>query len=98
MTKRQRAEVVELLRCAADAIATGSHPSTALCIAEERLWSAHAEWHEAWEAEGCVRNEIGLGYLRGFEPGEDRIALLLEAAQRVEDGEWPDTPGAEGGR
>lgn len=88
MTKRQRAQVVELLRCAADRWQfDGRYINALLCDTSDRIESASGvAWHAI-----SVRNSIlpyelrdAKGDLVDFEH-----VRLLEAAQRVEEGSWP---------
>lgn len=89
MTKRQRAQVVELLRCAAD-----------VCLADSShgLYSvAHLMGHDTWDTVTVTggsalvwnmarraRNHVhGNGYWWGY------WHECLEAAARVEEGTWP---------
>lgn len=76
MTKRHRAQVVELLRCAADAGMDGETPVGLLSAGDE--FSVEVN-DLAWDAYYSVRTE---------EPGRFRLELL-EAAARVEEGSWP---------
>jgi hypothetical protein len=80
VTRKERAQVVELLRCAADLhVIDGQFGG---------LWSAgvHLEmshsplWNIAYAARRDAYNEIG---------GETYLESCLLAAQRVEDKEWP---------
>lgn len=92
MTKKQRAQVVELLRCAADACAIDSSQglySVARDLGFDTWDSAAAKnlpaaaafvWNQACHARNHVH---GNGYWYGY------WHECLEAAQRVEDGEWP---------
>lgn len=87
MSKRQRAQVVELLRCAADnsmRFQWSGLYSTAielgLLTPWRRLASGVVAWRKATQARQAVHGEGDwLGY--GHE--------LLEAALRVEQGDWP---------
>lgn len=73
MTKRERAQVVELLRCAADN-EDSLRDIEADCDCPRRLTM---EALRAWD----------VAY-RDVNPGEYRRSCL-EAAQRVEEGTWP---------
>ena len=99
MTNKQRAEVVELLRCAADLAAMGDIHS-ALGAAAKRLdrlmlpylvdaFCGDAHWSNLVSNSGPVQNV-------SWSPDDKRLVCgpgyhlcLLEAAQRVEDKEWP---------
>ena len=82
MTRHQRAQVVELLRCAADAVARGWTSGAALSDASDELGSPYFKY--------AVRCEQTVTRWPVWPAeGEARIAALLEAAQRVEEGEWP---------
>lgn len=73
MTKKQRAQVVELLRCAADLNGIGN--------AAYAMGIEHGQVHDlAIDATRCVRVRIG--------HGEYAIGCL-EAAARVEERSWP---------
>jgi hypothetical protein len=78
MTKKQRAQVVELLRCAADIRITGTmipRARAAYLLGTPERTQRLAE--DAWTA---VLNDVGMS-LYQYE--------LLEAAARVEEGSWP---------
>lgn len=84
MTKRERAQVVELLRCAADSLQSERDPggfhSAAYSLGHEpgsRIKRA------AWDAKASCPGD------GGCLDDDAYLALLLEAAQRVEDCEWP---------
>lgn len=88
MTKKQRAQVVELLRCAADGRPAGIGLN-GLFGASDDLGIETALHNDAWEALFDVRQVQG-------EFGCDRSVVdeayrrrLLEAAQRVEEGWTP---------
>ncbi len=85
MTKRERAQVVELLRCAADYDAW-SNGVVGLVQAQRLLGEPDAR--AAWHVSGIVVHErhLGGGTDQGFQ---GRRHDLLEAALRVELGEWP---------
>ncbi len=85
MTKRERAQVVELLRCAADespGVASIGGGINGIVRASMGLgldgWMTYA----AGQAYNATVSGQALTY-------EDHRARLLEAARRVEDGEWP---------
>jgi len=90
MKKRQRAAVVELLRCAAYLCTRGyvsSWPGSEGDIGCVSIASG------ALDMPMRVRN-LALQAQRDVDDtpwvnAEDRRVRLLEAAQRVEDGEWP---------
>lgn len=71
MTKRERAQVVELLRCAADTGSGVMITSFEFDLSERVIWLAY-------EASGAPAGHWC-----------DRPRILLEAAQRVEEGTWP---------
>lgn len=75
LTKQQRAQVVELLRCAADLL-LNKHSMFPRLDAIDALGThreINAASFDAIQATGLPRNEYA----------------LLEAAQRVEEGSWP---------
>lgn len=74
LTAKQRAEVVELLRCAADANSLGV---AAECLLEDPI---SEPWEWARHARQAVNRE-----LRAL----DYSTQCLEAAARVEEGSWP---------
>lgn len=76
MTKRQRAQVVELLRCAADLHVGDS--DTGLAHATDALEADHL-WKLALEARVAARSDGPTEYLH----------TCLEAAARVEEGSYP---------
>ena len=90
MTKEQREGVVELLRCAADycgIVGEQSHGSG------HKLWWA-AFYHVGAEDAGlfdlCIDAERSVFPTPAAQSSADhRLEILLEAAQRVEDGDWP---------
>ena len=88
MTKRERAQVVELLRCAADQCTADS--VTAMSTASEDL--GYVSWDPvysfAWDVRAAQVGTSPAGMF-SFVPAEIYRGELLEAAQRVEDGEWP---------
>jgi hypothetical protein len=77
MTKRQRAQVVELLRCAADR-----------CDGLDTLFAFRPTAREignpnlSYIASDALLATIG-------DEGDDWQAACLEVAQRVEDHQWP---------
>ena len=73
MSKAQRAQVVELLRCAADLHFDSRGGLTSIGHDEPEAWT------EAYLARNAVLDDIPL-------PGFD---ALLEAAARVEEGSYP---------
>lgn len=77
MTKRERAQVVELLRCAADGGTLSPWPPIPNTI----------EWL-AWEAKRAINADESLTYNQRWG-GRTYQWRLLEAAQRVEEGTWP---------
>lgn len=90
LTKQQRADVVELLRCAADLCNVDS--SHGLYSVAQFLgldtWDTFLATEEStlvWRAACDARNHVhAIGYWWGY------WHECLEAAQRVEDKEWPD--------
>ena len=84
MTKRQRAQVVELLRCAADL--TPDDPCDMLADATGYL-DAVGEYTQAI-AYDAVNDVSPYGLTHDTTHDEER-ANLLEAAARVEEGSWP---------
>lgn len=90
MTKQQREQVVELLRCAAD-----NEPDDSRLVgmfdAEWHLETKNGEYGAAWRALEQVRWAPSDKLMRvTVSPIDERYRYrLLEAAQRVEDGEWP---------
>lgn len=90
MTKKQRAEVVELLRCAADYIARGGRdPGGALSTAASYVNHDDDYFKFAVGVEQAVCRDRGIAGWAWPPPAELRVETLLEAAQRVEDGELP---------
>ena len=91
MTKRQRAQVVELLRCAADGLLPTS--TGAWTDALDGLDTDFEIEMLATRAFSKASDESGLPYgLDRVLVGEDceiGRGLYLEAALRVELGEWP---------
>ena len=87
LTQEERDEVVVILRCSADCQPRGNTP-IGLLWATERLGISDNSRPSilAW----AMRTRANLT-LRGGGPleGEDYRWVLLEAAQRVEDGTWP---------
>lgn len=84
MTRRERAQVVELLRCAADDVALSGglalmviyamdDASTDSYLLDALAWAAMTDANDGWSI-GC---------------SPDPVATMLEAAQRVEEGTWP---------
>ena len=85
MTKRQRAQVVELLRCAAD-----SAPGIGLngmFAAKNYVSIGGVVFALAWKALLAVSPDWRRGGLSPVDEGYRRG--LLEAAARVEEGSWP---------
>lgn len=80
MTKKQREQVVELLRCAADVQGIGNAAS-ALDLIDGPFWGAAIK---AWESTADVITEK-----RGHMSGISYEDICLEAAARVEEGQWP---------
>lgn len=87
MTKRERAQVVELLRCAAD---NAQHRpwsgvySTAVELGLLNPWRRFAAGVVAWRRAGAARRAVhGEGAWLGYEHE------CLEAAARIEEGGYP---------
>lgn len=84
MTKRQREQVVELLRCAADIAVTKTW----------RLWGCGPTAADDLMASERTRTLAELAITR-VSSGDDApdgyayISAALEAAARVEEGSWP---------
>lgn len=97
MTKRQRAQVVELLRCAADVAVMGDRGS-ALSSAASGLGRCSmpfllpvigaSHWGALLRGKGPVTDAECNGDVRHV-CGKGYEFCLLEAAQRVEEGSWP---------
>jgi hypothetical protein len=93
VTKRERARVVELLRCAADHVLRGERPETAIAITSESMFDSTlfgaggAAVSQAYKVEKQVCREWLYGDWVTFDP--NRYERLLEAAARVEEGDWP---------
>lgn len=78
MTKRERAQVVELLRCAADCQQSYRAPIAGACC---DLYGGLQT--NAFDLAHAAKDDVpDLGL-------EDYQTRLLEAALRVEQGEWP---------
>jgi hypothetical protein len=78
MTKRKRAQVVELLRCAADlwVCGEGGIGNAAFHLDSHMVWlSAVSSWDRAAESM-CIWADVTYG------------DVCLEAAANVEDGSW----------
>lgn len=92
MTKKQRAQVVELLRCAAD-IAVCGERDCALAFAAGRLDMRMMPFLVPHLKDGHWSNLIDHGPVRNHFDwlvcGDGYEFCLLEAAQRVEEGTWP---------
>ena len=78
MTKKQRAQVVELLRCAADLVDRSLLPVRYACEYLNRPWR---------HMDIALLARQSLGEMTPATEGYRRD--LLEAALRVEQGEWP---------
>ena len=87
MTKREREQVIELLRCAADYVARGGwDPGGALSTTSGML-SHDRDWFRfAMRVERAVCNDLSIPWPG---PSDRRLETLLEAAARVEEGTWP---------
>lgn len=97
MTKKQRAQVVELLRCAADIAVMGDIYS-ALGTAAKALDMLSIPWRDSrgdnhWSSlvssEGPVQNGVISLTDKRLVSGPGYEFCLLEAAARVEEGGWP---------
>lgn len=80
MTKKQRAQVVELLRCAHEARGIGN-AAEFLGLYRGPAWGAAIN---AWEATADAITEA-----RGNLAGVTYEDVCLEAAASVEEGSWP---------
>lgn len=87
MTKKQRAQVVELLRCAADSRPDGIGLNG---MFDTACWLdlSGDKQDAAWLAVNAVPTRAATFCVVGFIDEEYR-RCLLEAALRVERGEWP---------
>lgn len=94
MTKREREQVVELLRCAADLEI--NEPNSRGCSLGDA--GRHLDWELVAPRIGVSRLYLItiMGELEGVHDGEPQLVsgtgyqwLLLEAAARVEEGEYP---------
>jgi hypothetical protein len=87
MTRRERAQVVELLRCAADCrpdnVGLNGMFDTACWLDLEGHWQ-----DKAWQAINAVPTHSTVFQVVGTVDEEYR-RVLLEAAARVEEGTWP---------
>lgn len=89
LSKKQREQVVELLRCAADLAETGRYSAlfggpavaAARCIKPASAVSVHAS--------KAARDAAPRGEKEGARNADDFIGVALEAAARVEEGSWP---------
>lgn len=92
LTKKQREQVVELLRCAADRTLMRSGEITLsgpFAIASRGV-DDRAVNDEAWRARAAsMRDLFGPDGDVIDMPNDDYQTCLLEAAQRVEEGTWP---------
>jgi hypothetical protein len=87
VTKKQRAEVVELLRCAADYVADdGWDPGGALSVAAAQVGHERDYFKFAMDVERRVCCDLSIPWPG---PSDRRIETLLEAAARVEEGSYP---------
>lgn len=88
MNKRQRAQVVELLRCAVDCCVTGRMHMLS-------DYAGTAAWWLASTSETCgiatraVKDTAPRGKKRDAGDAATFVCVCLEAAQRVEEGTWP---------
>lgn len=89
VTKRERAQVVELLRCAADNVIAASCPSEcALTISFRDLGFSWIAVYQsiAHRAETAIYEEQSLDSITSRYESALRISALLEAAARIEEG------------
>lgn len=91
MTRKERAQVVELLRCAADLGISGV--SCPLTEASHRL-AGLSITDDADDVVRAVIDELSDPWWSG-DTWEDYATHCLEAAARVEEGSWP-VPAQEG--
>lgn len=82
LSRRDRAQVAELLRCAADVCVTGDPNTAAPFFAAAGSFALHTR-QVAWEMR---KRFVGTDEV---VPNDRYQTLLLEAAQRVEEGSWP---------
>lgn len=92
MTKKQRAQVVELLRCAADWAAKGNTVwldivAVDLRASDKTLEQSRAVGHAVADMEPFVSERLRCE--RSVMPPEWSVRVALEAAARVEEGSWP---------
>lgn len=88
LTRGERARTTLLLRCAADVAVTGDHVLGPGWSTAPRLGLGKRVCDLATRAASHVAREIGR------DPDvaddlDDYVAVVLEAALRVEDGSWP---------
>lgn len=83
LTAQQRADVVELLRCAADLAATSKHPTTT------PFFTAAAGYRREVSGKAWLMRTRLVGPYDDAVPNDQYVAYLLEAAMRVEEGRWP---------
>lgn len=86
MTKREREQVVELLRCCADECLSGKKPTPGLYVTAQDLG------HRTWEM-GRMKSRVW-SLARDARLAVDILwapyeVTCLEAAARVEEGEYP---------
>ncbi len=85
MTPKQRAAVVELLKCAADV--------DSIAIAFDRAWAPGVKFrypgeHPVWDLAVQARIDIAVD-IDTVNSRDSYKFECLEAAQRCEDGDWP---------
>ena len=85
MTKRDRAQVAELLKCAADIAATGKWGFMGIA-SDAATFVAHSKRIDDLATK--VATEVAGGAEAGKNTDEF-IETMLEAAARVEEGSWP---------
>lgn len=82
MRKREREQVAELLRCAADELLRGRYADEGFRLFENK--PAVEEWAtRAWAHEVCLDERVET------DTHEQAAMRMLSAAQRIEEGSWP---------
>lgn len=88
LTRGERARTILLLRCAAYVAAQHDYVIGPGFETAPRLGLGKREADLAWRASRRVAKDQGLDLERGSDQDE-YIAVVLEAAQRLEDRSWP---------
>lgn len=88
VTRGERERTILLLRCAADIAAKSDYVIGPGFETASRLGLGKREADLAWRASRRVAKDQGRDLERGSDPDE-YIAVVLEAAQRLEDRSWP---------